>query len=106
MIQQRHAAGDTTWLNSPVGEYVLPRRLFRGTLRARLTGHTFAVNCLAVLPGGTLASGSLDKTVRLWREGNCVATLTGHTKRVRCLAVMPDGTLASASDDNNVLIWS
>ena len=69
--------------------------------------------CLAVLPDGILASGSWDNTVRLWREGACVATLTGHTGVVWRLVVLPDGTLASSSGclrisghNNNIMIWS
>ena len=69
-----------------------------------------SVRCLAVLPDGTLASGSKDNTVHLWREGACVATLTGHIGEVLCLAVLPEGTLASGSHNSsgnkNLLIWS
>ena len=72
-----------------------------GTLR----GHTRCVDNLAVLPDGTLASGSWDKTVRLWRDGACVGTLRGHTNKVTCLAVLPDGTLASAGVDGTVRLW-
>ena len=32
-----------------------------------LTGHKYTVYALAVLPDGTLASGSSDKTIRLWK---------------------------------------
>ena len=63
------------------------------------------MTCLAVLPDGCLASGSDDKTVRLWRDGQCTATLTGHTDDVNCLAVLPDGTLASGSADKTVRLW-
>ena len=73
--------------------------------QATLEGHSSGVTCLAALPDGTLASGSADGTVRLWRDGESVDTLWGHRGTVRCLAVFPDGMLASGSADSNVLLW-
>ncbi len=50
--------------------------------------------------GGTLASGSDDKTVKLWeaRSGKLLRTLEGHQSRVTSVAFDPQGgTLASGS---------
>jgi len=58
--------------------------------------------------GQTLASGSWDGTVRLWRvaDGALLRTLEGHTDWVRSVAFSPDGqTLASGSDDHTVRLW-
>ncbi|MBP7930803.1 MAG: WD40 repeat domain-containing protein, partial [Acidimicrobiia bacterium] len=55
-----------------------------------------------------LASGSNDRTVRIWdaHTGECTATLTGHNGWVRSVVWSPDGThLASGSDDRTVRIW-
>jgi WD40 repeat protein len=55
-----------------------------------------------------LASGLLDKTVRLWRvsDGALLRTLEGHTALVLSVAFSPDGqTLASGSWDNTVRLW-
>jgi WD40 repeat protein len=45
--------------------------------------------------GALLASGSNDKTVRLWRvaDGTPVRTLEGHTDQVNSVAFSPDETL-------------
>ncbi len=58
--------------------------------------------------GQTLASGSEDGTVRLWRvsDGALLRILEGHTDWVRSVAFSPDGeTLASGSDDTTVRLW-
>ena len=72
-----------------------------------LRGHTGCVYCLVVLGDGvSLASGSMDKTVRLWntKTGVCTRVLEGHTRDVYCLAVLGDGSLASGSYDYTVML--
>jgi len=80
------------------------RRLVR-TFR----GHTESVNSVAFTPdGGTLASASADRTLKLWEvaTGRQLRTLTGHTSYVNSVAFAPDGrTLASASWDNTLKLW-
>ncbi|MDZ8188833.1 MAG: hypothetical protein RMX96_28770 [Nostoc sp. ChiSLP02] len=74
----------------------------------RLQGHTDSVWGVSFSPNGQmLASGSRDKTVKLWRpDGTLLQTLTGHTEAVSAISFSPDGqTLASASLDKTVQIW-
>jgi WD40 repeat protein len=58
--------------------------------------------------GSTIASGSFDKTVRLWEvsSGRALRAFEGHTNGVRSVAFSPDGsTIASGSSDNTVRLW-
>ena len=60
------------------------------------------------MDGKTLATGSNDKTVRIWDlvPGLSFAKLEGHSGAVLLLAFSPDGkTLATGSDDKTARIW-
>ncbi|HEY4001712.1 MAG TPA: serine/threonine-protein kinase, partial [Candidatus Xenobia bacterium] len=81
-----------------------------GSAHDLLAGHTSWVRSLAFSPDGLLlASGSDDKTVRIWnvasmREVRCIK---GHTGWVRCLgfAAEPNHVL-SGSRDHSVRFWN
>lgn len=74
-----------------------------------LIGHAKAIYGLAVSPDGkTLASGSNDKTIKLWSliSGELLGTLTGHLDWVSSVTFTSDGqTLVSGSYDNKINIW-
>ena len=74
-----------------------------------LTGHTSSIHALALTPDGqTLASGSADRTVKLWNPDSRIprATFYGHSHLINALALTPDGrTLASGSWDYTINLW-
>jgi WD40 repeat protein len=58
--------------------------------------------------GRRIATGSEDRTVRLWdaASGQEVLTLKGHTDIVRCVGFSNDGCrLVSGGWDHTVRVW-
>jgi serine/threonine protein kinase len=76
---------------------------------ATLRGHGNSVESVTFSPDGKfLASGSNDKTVKVWAVGSWreVATLRGHVLWVYSVSFSPDGKfLASGSYDYTVKVW-
>ncbi|RYP19456.1 hypothetical protein DL767_009644 [Monosporascus sp. MG133] len=74
-----------------------------------LAGHDDSVFSVAFSPDGSrLASGSDDRTVKVWdaATGACLSTLAGHRDLVISVAFSPDGSrLASGSWDCTVKVW-
>jgi serine/threonine protein kinase len=81
----------------------------KARLRRTLSGHSDVVKAIAVSPNGQiLASGSYDKTVKVWSlaTGEVRHTFTEHQHRVSCVAISPDSQiLASGSYDKTIKLW-
>eukprot|EP00010_Vexillifera_abyssalis_P007165 CAMPEP_0201545214 /NCGR_PEP_ID=MMETSP0173_2-20130828/1746_1 /ASSEMBLY_ACC=CAM_ASM_000268 /TAXON_ID=218659 /ORGANISM="Vexillifera sp., Strain DIVA3 564/2" /LENGTH=399 /DNA_ID=CAMNT_0047953551 /DNA_START=84 /DNA_END=1283 /DNA_ORIENTATION=- len=95
----------------------------------QLRGHSHVVQCIAFAPKNFsltsstkketkndakdqpseyVASGSRDKSIKLWHipTERCVATFTGHSNWVQSIVFHPNGKfLLSVSDDKTLRIW-
>ena len=75
-----------------------------------LTGHLSSIHSIGFSPDGqTLASGSADRTVKLWKLDSTVArcSLSGHSSLINAVAFSPDGQiLVSGSWDHTIKIWN
>ncbi|OIP75311.1 MAG: hypothetical protein AUK48_07850 [Oscillatoriales cyanobacterium CG2_30_44_21] len=74
-----------------------------------LRGHSDRILSVTFSPNGQiLASGSADRTIKLWslHTGKSIKTLQGHRSWVWGIAISPDSKfLASGSYDHTVKIW-
>ncbi|MEH2241530.1 protein kinase domain-containing protein [Nostoc sp.] len=74
-----------------------------------LQRHSGSVHSVALSPDGRIiASGSGDKTIKLWdvSTGREISTLQGHSSYVDSVVFSPDGkSLASGSDDKTIKLW-
>jgi WD40 repeat protein len=81
----------------------------QGTLLRKLSGHTEVVTSVSWRPNAPeIATGSLDKTIRIWNteSGANTHTLKDHADTLACVTYSADGTLlASASADRTAKVF-
>ncbi|GBF53569.1 tolB protein precursor, periplasmic protein [Microcystis sp. 0824] len=73
-----------------------------------LTGHSDMVRSVVYSPDGRyLASGSWDKTIKIWEvaTGKELRTLTGHSGSVWSVVYSPDGRYLASGSSNTIKIW-
>ncbi|RXK41574.1 nuclear distribution protein PAC1 [Tremella mesenterica] len=107
--------------------------LSNGETKMEFRGHEHVVECVVFAPiqtypairelvgltvsagdvragtaGNFVATGSRDKTIRLWDTltGQCLRIFNGHDNWIRALVFHPSGKyLLSASDDKTIKVW-
>ena len=72
------------------------------------SGHNDWLWCLCPISKIILASGSWDRSIKIWNieDRSIMSTLSGHTGTVSALCYVKEGVLVSGSDDNSLIIWS
>lgn len=106
-IYQWRQFGET---EQKAGTTAASEQFVKYNLKQTLAGHSGSIIPLAFSPDGKqLASGSMDKTIKIWdaQSGALKRTINGHNDGVHALAFSPDGTtLASGSDDRSIKLWN
>jgi WD40 repeat protein len=91
------------------GEWLREKGKWTESAREPLTGHINSIVQLAFSANGrTLASCSIDQTIRIWNvaTGKEEAKLVGHDDEVYCLAFGPgDKTLITGGNDKTIRTW-
>ena len=61
-----------------------------------MSGHVKTITSLVLLTEDKLASGSEDKTIKIWniKERKCISTITGNYECIQSLLKINDNTLA------------
>ena len=78
-----------------------------GQPMGELDGHTAYIYSLAILPNGDIVSSSEDRTVRIWRDGQCLQTITHPAISIWAVAACDEtGDIVSGASDKIIRIFS
>jgi cytochrome c len=102
------SADGKTVLSGSFDTAVIRWSLASGSAEQVLRFHADAVNAVAFLKDGRMATAGADAKIALWTAGRQQPDeiLEGHTAPIVALAVSPDGTmLASAAWDGTARLW-
>lgn len=78
-----------------------------GTCHRIFTGHTNYVYSLACLsPNMEFASCGEDRSLKIWKKGECIQTIAHPTQSVWCVCALPNGDIATGASDGVVRIFT
>jgi serine/threonine protein kinase len=88
----------------------LVNKTSRIALLKKIPAHSQGISSIAIASDGqTLATGSFDKTIKLWnlQTGQELQTFRGHSGRILSVAIAPkEPILATGSDDKTIKLWN
>jgi len=94
--------------NPDIFKDVNPGKNINGKCQWSVLSHTSQVASVSFSPDGKfLASGSWDKTIKLWEipSGKLLKTFKGDSLNTYSLSFSPDGKLLASCSDNVVKLW-
>ncbi|KAL0565642.1 WD repeat protein Lub1 [Marasmius crinis-equi] len=71
-----------------------------------LLGHTENICTLDVSPGGTIISGSWDRTAKVWKNFQLAYELKGHEQSVWAVLAVDEDQVLTASADKTIKLWN
>lgn len=71
-----------------------------------MDGHTSFVYSVIVLSSGEFVSSGEDRTVRIWKDGQCIQTLQQPCISVWSVAGLPNGDIAVGGSDSVVRVFT
>jgi WD40 repeat protein len=80
----------------------------KGKLLHKLPGHEEIITSLSWFPTGEdmMVTGSLDKTIRVWKDQKSIAVLKDHSDWIRCLTISSSSdTLLSGCVSSSIYGW-
>ena len=78
-----------------------------GQAMGELAGHGAYIYGLTVLRNGDIASSSEDRTVKVWRNGQCIQTITHPAVSIWTVTSCPEtGDIATGASDRLIRIFS
>ena len=80
---------------------------FNGQQVGELHGHDSFVYCLTSLPSGELLSSGEDRTVKVWRDSECIQTITHPAISVWAVAVNKEtGDIVTGASDSVIRVFT